>query len=213
MGSYYFATGDVNAEGKTDIVTINQDTDNISILAGNGNGTFQTATFITVGDQLQHRIVDINGDQKDDILVSDGNGVSILLNGKLSARGPTVTLDTTDPAAPVISLTDDDGASSTDKITTNGGITLTGVEIGGNSSVLDRWWHELDQQFHGHDWCAKQPARPADGCGRKYRPRLGGLYLHAQPRADRRGAGDTSAKFSNHNRCQRDSRSPNHGDR
>ncbi len=87
VASYYFAVGDVNADGKTDIVTLNEQSDSISILAGNGDGTFQAATTITVGDSVQHRIADINGDQKGDILVTDGNGVSILINGKLSAAG------------------------------------------------------------------------------------------------------------------------------
>ncbi|MFO0864207.1 MAG: Ig-like domain-containing protein [Gemmataceae bacterium] len=42
----------------------------------------------------------------------------------------TFTFDTVPPAAPGISLTSDTGSSSSDKITSNGALTLSGVEVG-----------------------------------------------------------------------------------
>ncbi|MFO0864203.1 MAG: chitobiase/beta-hexosaminidase C-terminal domain-containing protein [Gemmataceae bacterium] len=42
----------------------------------------------------------------------------------------TFTLDTTAPAAPTVALTADTGSSPIDKITSNGALTLTGVEGG-----------------------------------------------------------------------------------
>ncbi len=80
-----------------------------------------------------------------------------------------MTLDTIDPAAPAIALTSDDGASSTDKITTNGALTLTGVEERSNGSILDRWRRKLDVQFHSCDR-HKHRASPADGCS--WKPRV-----------------------------------------
>ena len=41
--------GDFNGDGKSDLAVANNGSDNVSVLLGNGNGTFQTARNYPVG--------------------------------------------------------------------------------------------------------------------------------------------------------------------
>ena len=81
------AVEDFNGDGKKDLAVANAFSDNISILLGNGNGTFQSAVDYPTGAVPASVVVaDFNGDNKLDLAVADaGNppgdpgGVSILL--------------------------------------------------------------------------------------------------------------------------------------
>ena len=42
--------GDVNGDGIPDLVVANQDSDTVSVLLGNGNGTFQAQQTFATGD-------------------------------------------------------------------------------------------------------------------------------------------------------------------
>ena len=86
------AVGDVNGDGKPDIVVANDDSNTVSVLLGNGNGTFQAQqTFATGTDPSSVAVGDVNGDGKPDLVVAnDGsNTVSVLLgngNGTFQAQ-------------------------------------------------------------------------------------------------------------------------------
>ncbi len=77
-----FRLGDVNSDGNLDILTSNRDTDDISILLGDGNGSFRTQSRIGIGragddDFLLH---DLNADGHLDILTShESSGLFVLL--------------------------------------------------------------------------------------------------------------------------------------
>ena len=76
------AVGDFNGDGKQDLAVANPDSDNVSILLGNGAGSFSAATNFGVGtDPDSVAVGDFNGDGKQDLAVanSDSNNVSILL--------------------------------------------------------------------------------------------------------------------------------------
>jgi hypothetical protein len=79
---YALAVGDLNGDGKRDIVTANQVGNNISVLLGTGTGTFGVATDIPVGNHpLSVALGDVNGDGKLDIATANSvsNNVSVLL--------------------------------------------------------------------------------------------------------------------------------------
>ena len=64
--------GDVNGDGIDDIVTANFNSDNVSVLRGNGNGTFQAAQNFAAGnDARSARLGDVNGDGIDDIVTAN----------------------------------------------------------------------------------------------------------------------------------------------
>ena len=79
---YSVAVGDFNGDGKLDLAVANEGSDNVSILLGNGDGTFQAAVDYGAGtDPDSVAVGDFNGDGKLDLVVAndDSNNVSILL--------------------------------------------------------------------------------------------------------------------------------------
>ena len=88
----FVTLGDVNGDGDLDIVTANLSADNVSVLLGNGNGTFGAqATFATGSFPDGVTLGDVNRDGKLDIVVSNllTNSVSVLLgngNGTFKAQ-------------------------------------------------------------------------------------------------------------------------------
>ena len=76
------AVGDFNIDGHPDLVTPNAFGDNVSVLLGNGDGTFQATRFFAAGTfPWSVAVGDFNGDKKPDLVVANGNSnnVSVLL--------------------------------------------------------------------------------------------------------------------------------------
>jgi YD repeat-containing protein len=75
-------SADVNGDGQLDLVTLNNQ-NSVSVLLGNGTGTFQSPVNYPAGTQLSDMALgDVNGDTAPDIVVSSfaiGN-LSVLLN-------------------------------------------------------------------------------------------------------------------------------------
>jgi len=84
-GPVAMTASDFNVDGKVDLAVVNQTTGDVSILLGNGDGTFAEANGspIAVG-KLPVRIAagDLNGDARPDLAVlnQSDNSVSVLLN-------------------------------------------------------------------------------------------------------------------------------------
>lgn len=77
------AIGDLNRDGKLDIVTANESTDDVSVLFGTGTGLFGAPAKFNVGiTPVSVEIGDLNEDGKPDLVVGNlgGSNVSILLN-------------------------------------------------------------------------------------------------------------------------------------
>ena len=82
---------DVNGDGKPDLVAANYGSGTVSVLLGNGNGTFAGAADLRRrrAARAPWRSADLNGDGKPDLAVANysSNSVSVLLgngNGTLS---------------------------------------------------------------------------------------------------------------------------------
>ncbi|MEG4532165.1 DUF4347 domain-containing protein, partial [Microcoleus sp. D2_18a_D3] len=81
LNTWSVAVADFNNDGNSDLVTANNLTNNVSLLLGNGDGTFGTATYFGVGSSPYTVAVgDFNGDGDSDLATANrtSNNVSIL---------------------------------------------------------------------------------------------------------------------------------------
>ena len=64
--------GDFNGDGNSDLATANPTSNNVSILPGNGNGTFGAASYFDVGSNPYFVVVgDFNLDGKSDLAAAN----------------------------------------------------------------------------------------------------------------------------------------------
>jgi hypothetical protein len=71
-GPFSVATTDFNNDGFLDLAVVNDDVDTLSVLLGNGDGTFQTQTVYPTGFQVEFVTTgDLDGDGSDDIAVAN----------------------------------------------------------------------------------------------------------------------------------------------
>jgi hypothetical protein len=100
------AVGDLNGDGKLDLVVANNASNNISVLLGNGDGTFQAAVNYPTGTAPSSvAVADFNRDAKLDIVVANAtsNSVSVLLaNGDGTFQSATSYSVGTKPSSVVV---------------------------------------------------------------------------------------------------------------
>ena len=131
------AAGDFNKDGKLDLVVTNTDIFNgntVSLLLGNGDGTFQAHVDYATGPAPRSvAVADLNGDGNLDLVVAD-NGVpgvvSILLGNGDGTFGPHKDYPTSRQGASSLALGDFNGDGKFDMALTNMGDNSISVLLG-----------------------------------------------------------------------------------
>ena len=109
------ATGDLNRDGKADLVTLPYYGSSVSVLLGNGDGTFGASTsYSTTGEVKALALSDFNDDGNPDVAVitdySPGTLTILLGNGNGSLQAPVAYSTIIYPAAITVADFDLDGA-------------------------------------------------------------------------------------------------------
>jgi hypothetical protein len=135
------AVGDLNNDGRSDIVVANSGTNNIGVLLGYGNGSFTSTITYPAGNAsypIAVAVGDINNDDRLDIVVAnnDANNIGVLLgygNGSFSVIKTYSTGEGSTPYAVAVIDIDIDGRL--DIIVANYGTDNVGIFFGyGNGS-------------------------------------------------------------------------------
>ena len=135
------AIGDLNADGKPDLVVANLNTSgSVSALLGNGDGTFQSRRDFGTGVSTNCVAVqDLNMDGKPDIIAlnlgSNNSSVSVLLGNGDGTFGPRTDFATGHPPSNWVAVGDLNGDGKLDLAVANSGDYSLSVPIG-NVSVL-----------------------------------------------------------------------------
>ncbi len=109
--SYSVAVADFNRDGKPDLVTANVASNTVSVLLGNGDGTFRAAENFAAGSgPTSVTAGDFNNDGKPDIVVTASDGVSVLLgNGDGTLQAPRTVASGSYPPSAVVGDFNGDG--------------------------------------------------------------------------------------------------------
>ena len=124
------AGGDVDGDGDIDLVVTNRKTNNVSVLLGNGDGTFGTATLYDTGVKKSGKfptgvkLGDMNGDGNLDIVTANSNvgknGSFSILTGDGAGGFGTANVTSTKGRRPRdLVLIDVDGDTNLDVVATN----------------------------------------------------------------------------------------------
>ena len=153
-GTESLSTGDVNGDGKLDVVLANNCISNndcssgsATVLLGNGDGTFQTATTYNSGGQGTQSVAvgDVNGDGKPDIVLANncsGNSncssgsVSVLLGNGDATFQNAVSFNSSGLYATSVTLTDLNGDGKADLLVANQADANGNWSDGSMASVL-----------------------------------------------------------------------------
>jgi hypothetical protein len=119
------AVGDFNGDGNPDLVVANSESDNLSVLLGIGDGTFQAARnyFVPTGSSpVSVAVGDFNGDGKADLAVANIGGqtgtVSVLLGNGDGTFQPAATY-ATDSTSLSLAIGDFNGDAKLDLVVAN----------------------------------------------------------------------------------------------
>ena len=115
------AVADLDGDTVPDVVTANERSDDVSVLLGNGDGSFQAAVAFAAGDDPQSVVVaDLDGDTVPDVVTANDQNdrVSVLLgNGDGSFRAAVFSATGDSPQSVVVA--DLDGDTVPDLVTAN----------------------------------------------------------------------------------------------
>ena len=135
----FVSIGDFNGDGHDDLAVANQNSNNVSILLGDGSGGFDTQTTFRVRSGPSGvNVGDFNGDGKSDLVVAntfDGN-VSILLGDGSGSFGTQTSFPV--GVAPIsVNVADFNGDGNDDLVTTNRDSYSVSVLLGDGSGGFE----------------------------------------------------------------------------
>jgi hypothetical protein len=139
--SNYVAVADVNGDGKPDLLVANKDSSTVSVLLGNGDGTFQPAVSYSSGGSFTFSLAvgDVNGDGKLDLVVanagSDSNTVGVLLGRGDGTFATAVTYDSGGYFPESVAIADVNGDGVADIVVLDCGTRFAGCGGGQNGTA------------------------------------------------------------------------------
>jgi hypothetical protein len=132
-------TADFNGDGKLDLVVTNEASDNVSVLIGKGDGTFEPAVNYSVGSVPDSVVVgDFNRDGKLDLAVSNFSGgtVSVLFGNGDGTFQTAVSYGVgSNPQGGAVG--DFKGDGKLDLVVTNGGSSTVSVLLGKGDGTFE----------------------------------------------------------------------------
>jgi hypothetical protein len=94
-------TADFNQDGRLDLAVANSGSNTLSVLLGNGDGTFQAAqNYDTGANPHSVAVGDFNGDGKLDLATANAGDVSVLLGNGDGSFGAAASIPLTDGSGP-----------------------------------------------------------------------------------------------------------------
>ena len=138
VGAQGVAVGDFNNDGSADLAVTNDRDDTVSVLLGNGDGTFQSQVTYPVGHKPSSiSTADFNGDSRTDLVMSNlgDNSVSVLLGNGDGTFQPQVAYAVGN--YPVgVAVGDFNGDSSVDLAVANGNDSTVSVLLGNGDGTF-----------------------------------------------------------------------------
>jgi hypothetical protein len=136
--------GDLNGDTRLDVVVANDyengDPEGISILLGNGDGTFQPHVDMNLGDYVGWwdglALGDLNGDSRLDLAVATKDAVVVLIGNGLGGFTPLTALSTVGLDASAIAIGDLNGDSHPDLVFTTMQDESTRVLLGNGDGTF-----------------------------------------------------------------------------
>jgi hypothetical protein len=134
----FLAIADLNGDGRADLVATNVTANSLMVLLGNGDGTFQGPSTVSVGfvQQTQPAVGDFNGDGKADLAIAntDGGNVSVLLGNGDGTFLPPVSYSAPSPLA--TGTGDFNGDGKADLVVTNSAAGSVSVLLGNGDGTF-----------------------------------------------------------------------------
>ena len=132
--------GDLNNDGRVDIVVANSGNDSLGLFFGNGDGTFINQTTISTGDDsypISVIVGDINNDRMLDIIVANFgmDNVGVFVGNGRGLFGTQLTLSTGNGSEPyAIALGDFNNDNYSDIVVSNSAAGNIGVFLGNGTA-------------------------------------------------------------------------------